>query len=458
MKLLLVLLGLFLSVMAQPDPDAIFSDRVEVVSMQVREVQLPPPVPTSILSTLTADSTLTYNTLPAPLPDGYAWTIPIPPIVSPDDRYIVLFGDIYRKSPHILIFNVETATYHDLGSAKGSLYKAEWEWYDDTTLIMYGQDFRQGSLYTAYAVIIDITHGNVNSLGPSTFPYNLLRRDDPPQIQAFMRWDSIPPLCRWEVFDLNRRIPLTYDYRELCDLEYGEWLGDGYFRVLSEDGKTATVIHYTPQTQRREELYSGEVEHILWVQQGYAALMVSDLGRVYVKPGEFLDVTGISTSLALNIVDLATKRVLYTTPAQWYGPKSTIWTPSAYFVSEDWLQIDRRYYADPNQNGAAHNSLVNVKTGTVREIAGQIDRKSLGNGWSILLPAGNFEYLTQLNLYNLTTQETVPVANIKDLQDASIGLIALANNLFQITLRQNSPNQPPREMVFVVRIAGVMLQ
>lgn len=243
----------------------------------------------------------------------------------------------------------------------------------------------------------------------------------------------------------------------LCYPEY-EDQNYGYFRELAADGKTATVVRYNPLTQEREALYSGEIEHILWVQNGYAALMIGSRGRVYVIPGDLPNASPISAGLALNIIDLASQQVIYSTPAQWYGPQSTIWTPNVFFVTPDWLHIDRRYYSDVNQVGAAKNSLVHLRTYEVVELDGQLSRAALGNDWYVLMPPGNFEFLTLISFYNLKTHEMMPIVNIEGQPNASVGLHPLPNNEFQITVQEATPEnpyQPIRETVYVVRIQGV---
>lgn len=247
----------------------------------------------------------------------------------------------------------------------------------------------------------------------------------------------------------------------LCYPEY-EDQNYSYFRERAPNGKTATVVRYNPVTKIREELYTGEVEHILWVQSGYAALMMGGLGRVYVIPGEFSNATAINAALALNIIDLTTKEVIYSTPAEWFGPQSSIWTPNAFFLTPEWLQIDRRYYSDVNQVGAAKNSLVHVLTGEVVELDGLLGRNSLGNGWYVMTPPGIVVLPGRIGLYNLDTHETIAVVQLDGMMDASVGLVALPDNAFQITVQDWANDDPygyraVRETVYVVRINGVEL-
>jgi hypothetical protein len=250
----------------------------------------------------------------------------------------------------------------------------------------------------------------------------------------------------------------------LCYPEY-EDRNYRYFRELAADGKTAIVMRYNSITQKREALYSGEVEHILWVKDGYAALMIGGLGRVYVIPGEFSNSTPINFSLTLNIVALTTQQVIYSTPAHWIGPQSSIWAPTAFFLTPDWLHIDRRYYSDVNQVGVAKNSLLHLKTGEVRELDGLLGGRnsSLGNGWYVMTPPGNYEFLTRISLYNLNTHETVPIVSTGGMMDTSVGLAILSDSEFQITVREWAYDDNPygyravRETVYVVRINGVEL-
>jgi hypothetical protein len=95
-------------------------------------------------------------------------------------------------------------------------------------------------------------------------------------------------ICGYWSYDLATDTLVQPDLQGLCYPEYGDLFGIGYYReVTSTDRPLATLVRLDTQTGERRDLFTGEIEQILWVSEDerYAAIVSDETRVVEYLPG-----------------------------------------------------------------------------------------------------------------------------------------------------------------------------
>jgi hypothetical protein len=125
-------------------------------------------------------------------------------------------------------------------------------------------------------------------------------------------------VCSYVVFDIRSGRSTSYHApKSMCQPEYGDIRGVGYYRDVSTGSAVSRLVRYDAVTQEQVELYRGEIEFVFWVSpdERYALLVLDEDGKTEPPRGwnEVGSFGGLGTSPNAKLVwlDLKSGRQLY---------------------------------------------------------------------------------------------------------------------------------------------------
>ena len=260
-----------------------------------------------------------------PLPTNLSWevsppfsTSPLPVFNSPDGSWLLLFGEENTQT-HVFSYNVATAMLTNLGLIPCN-FCIEWpsvKWFGTTvTIWRYSDDVN--SIYTAN---VDEADSLESAL---TRPYYWPEfYDNPPRYDYvnFTTPDNIwETQCERVIYDVLSHQKQIIEMGSLCRPEWGALDGVGYYRDVTQGASgIAELTVFDAETQTKNVLYEGEIEHIEWVSsdEHYAVVVLDSNGVIDTAPflAPFFWRTPISPILAY--IDLVNNEVIFESPTGW---------------------------------------------------------------------------------------------------------------------------------------------
>lgn len=160
-----------------------------------------------------------------------------------------------------------------------------------------------------------------------------------PNPNIAMLKQSSDSTCMWIIYDLVTNQELALPYGTLCFPEFSRSDGTSYFRLVAPDKKSATILRYNALTKERREIYTGEIESIVWASDDDRYLMViaDNSGEIDTMPAQFTK-SRASGSPSLKLIDLRDQSVGFETPA-FVGQMRIGWMPYISPIAPNWIML-----------------------------------------------------------------------------------------------------------------------
>ncbi len=293
-----------------------------------------------------------------------------------------------------------------------------------------------------------------NSLAPYTPPVD--------EYSSFSTWDFWPnPTfttaqidangnCVWLLYDLETNKESSFNFGDLCYSEFTRKDGTSYFRQISPDKKTATVIRFNPLTNERQEVYSGEIEGVIWVSDDgrYIMLVIDNDGKVDTIPTSPRKPYA-SSDASLKFIDLQYNITRWQTPAYINQFTEMDWEPFVDSRIPNWLLVQESSYTPDMEDTLIHVTSDGIKIRTLN-IQSQIN-----NEWA------SYQDNSAIGLYHLDDEQRIPIFNIPIDKYVLNSLTPLGDNRFQVKISySNWPKEdPPDQKIasFIIRVPNINL-
>ncbi len=312
----------------------------------------------------------------------------------PDGRLVVAARASDDPNLTILVYNPKTATFDSVGRFpfEGDLHIE----IRSANLILF--TFSIQAKIPHYG-IFDPIKNTLSSYTPPT--------DDPNQITQWAFWPnpniatfkrSANNTCSWVIYDLVTIHEQTLELGDLCDADYTAIDGTGYYRELSPDKKSATVMQFNPITGKRQEIYKGEIEGIEWVSADarYLILITDDSGKIDLIPGTHIGPNSPRLHGTLKLIDAQYGLTGFKTAA-YINPMTLTWGPFVSQIAPNWLTVQHVDYSAATDDLLIHLSPDGIK---IRKIAIQY---RINDEWA------TYNDDSAIGLYHLEDDRRVPI-------------------------------------------------
>lgn len=256
--------------------------------------------------------------------------------------------------------------------------------------------------------------------------------------------------CTWLIYDLETNEESFFNFGDLCYSEFTSPNGTSYFRQLSPDKKTATVISFNPLTNERREIYSGEVEDIKWVSEDerYIVAVIDSTGQVDNRPKANRLFDSHNASLQFIDLQLKLKGLEFAAKVDDYSNRS--WEPYVTVLSPNWIVIGRTNFTSTDEDTVIKLSSDGI---TIDKI--NIEYKT-NDEWAAYSGNGVFGY------YRLDDHHRIPVFYYPQPSNYYVSsFIPIGNDQFEVRVGYDTwPEESPADLQmvrFLIKIPGLNL-
>lgn len=244
------------------------------------------------------------------------WQTELRPSLSPDGADLALFAEGPDDEVTLYSYHFETGLLRSLGVFSQAGRVNVQRWVGDQVHLYDVLEDGTTRLYIAHAQQENTLEFAFQR--PSKQPSYFV---DPPRYEFIAQNTDGCVYVRYDVetAELERQ-----DTGWLCEAEYGQTLGVGYYRDVAPgdvlDAAQTPLVRFNPRTGARETLFTGEVESIEWVSpdERYAILTLDTTGILDNPPHR--DPSQPSQPPLrphLALVDLETGEILYELYSAW---------------------------------------------------------------------------------------------------------------------------------------------
>jgi hypothetical protein len=257
--------------------------------------------------------------------------------------------------------------------------------------------------------------------------------------------------CTTVLYDLVTNKEQTFDYGNLCNPDYTDVDGTGYYREISADQKIATVIRFNPLEGKREELYKGEVEGIQWVSHDtrYLMLVIDNSGQVDLLPSNNFGPNSPQPNGTLKLIDSQYRLTGFKTQAYTDGMSSR-WRPFVSEIAPNWLAISHGGYGMEIKDQLIHLSPDAIQ---IHDISIQY---GIDEQWA------SYSDDSTIGLYHLENNQKVAIFKYPVIDNYILNnFLPLGNDRFEVTISysywpaEDPPN--PQMASFVIHIPNINL-
>ncbi len=257
--------------------------------------------------------------------------------------------------------------------------------------------------------------------------------------------------CAWVIYDLFTNQESTFPVGDLCYADFIRADGTGYYRQVSPDKKSATVISYNPITKKRQSIYEGEIEKVTWASEDdhYLSMVTDDSGQIDSIPYTVIR-PHASGHAIFKLIDLRQNKIVFQTPAVSDGQMDLHWLPRVNPFTPNWLALGSFSFTSDKEDTLIHFLPDGIRTQQIN-----IEYKINGE-WASYSDENSF------GLYHLPEDRRIPIFKNPPRSRYLIkSLVPLGGGQFEVIVKYFYwPADEPSDMKlarFVIKLPAVNL-